>query len=48
MLSRARYVHKKEMKIHEVVEDSEDNDYGYVLATSGASIDGEPLSFEAN
>ena len=48
MLSRARYVHKKEMEIHEVDEDNEDDDYGYVLATSGANTDGETLPFKAD
>ena len=48
MLSRARYVHEEEIETHEVDESIEDSDYGYVLATNGASIDGEALPFEAN
>ena len=41
-------MHEEEMEIYEVDKSSEDSDYGYVLATNGASIDGEALSFEAN
>ena len=48
MLSRARYVHKEEMEIHEVDESTKDSDYGYVLTTNEAKTDGEALSFEAN
>jgi hypothetical protein len=47
-LSRARYIHKEEMKIHEVDEDDDDDDYGYVLATSGANTDGETLPLKAD
>jgi hypothetical protein len=48
MLSRARYVHEEEMDSHEVDEDNEDDNYGYVLATSGTNTDGETLPFKAN
>ena len=48
MLSRIRYVYKEEMETHEVDEDNEDDDYGYVLATKGANIDGETLPFKAD
>ena len=41
-------MYKKEMETHEVDERSEDIDYGYVLATNGASIDSEALPFESN
>ena len=43
MLPRARYVCEEEMEIQEVDEDNEDDDYGYVLVTSGTNIDGEIL-----
>ena len=48
MLSRARYMHEEEMETHEVDKSTEDSDYGYVLATNGASTDGEALPFETN
>ena len=48
MLLRARYMHQEEMETHEVDEDNEDDDYGYVLATKGANIDGETLPFKAD
>ena len=48
MLSKARYVHEKEMKTHEVDESTKDSNYGYILATGGASTDGEALRFETN
>jgi hypothetical protein len=43
MLSRTRYVREKEMETQEVDEDNEDDDYGYVLVTSGTNTDGEAL-----
>jgi hypothetical protein len=48
MLSRARYVDEEEMETHEVDEDDDNDDYGYVLATSGANTDGETLPFKAD
>jgi hypothetical protein len=48
MLSRAMYVHEEEMETHEVDEDNEDDNYGYVLATSGTNTDGETLPFKAD
>jgi hypothetical protein len=48
LLSRIRYVHEEKMETHEVDEDNEDDDYGYVLATSGTNTDGEILSFKAD
>lgn len=47
MLSRARYVCEEEMETQEVDEDNEDDDYGYVLATSQENSDGEALPFRA-
>ena len=48
IFSSARYVHEEEMETYEVDESTEDSDYGLVLATGGASMDGEALPFEAN
>jgi hypothetical protein len=48
MLSRVRYVHEEEIETHEVDEDNENDDYGYVLATSGANIDGKTLPLKAD
>ena len=46
MLSRARYIGEEEMEAQEVGEGNEDESYGYVLATDGASSSNGDLPFK--
>ena len=46
MLSRARYICEEEMETHEASDDEKDEDYGYVLATNGASTNDEDQPFK--
>jgi hypothetical protein len=48
MLSRVRYVCEEKMEIQEVDEDNEDDDYGYILTTSGTNLYSENLPLRAN
>jgi len=45
MLSRARYTCEEEMGGYEISDDEKDEDYGYVLATNGATTSHEEQTF---
>lgn len=46
MLSRARYICEEEMEAQEIGDDYEEEDYGYILATDGASTSNGDLPFK--